>query len=231
MYWSDWTNEAIYKANKFTGKKLGVIIRNVYNVMGVTVYHPLRQPAAKNPCGMYNGGCSHLCLLAAKFSYTCRCPTGVNMLDGGQICNTTSAYLCTPNYCLNGGECINSTTEKFVVRKCRCPHGFGGRRCQQKTHIHSGGWTPQPQLRSSASSRLKHNESTKTDDLATTVGMATGVALGIFVVAGICIYLFYRHLRKTYRARKAVNFDNPVYRRTTEDSVPIMESAYDDNQL
>ncbi len=45
LYWADWTNEAIHKANKFTGKDHGYIIRDVFDVMGVEMYHHLRQPS------------------------------------------------------------------------------------------------------------------------------------------------------------------------------------------
>ena len=40
-----------------------------------------------NPCSPNNGGCSHLCLLSAVTkTYTCRCPTGMNMSSGGKTC-------------------------------------------------------------------------------------------------------------------------------------------------
>ncbi len=47
IYWSDWTNEGINKANKFTGADRGPYIRNVFDVMGLDIYHPLRQPTGK----------------------------------------------------------------------------------------------------------------------------------------------------------------------------------------
>lgn len=44
VYWSDWTSEAIYKANKFTGKSRTQVISQAASMMGVEIYHPLRQP-------------------------------------------------------------------------------------------------------------------------------------------------------------------------------------------
>ncbi len=28
------------------------------------------------------------------------------------------AYLCTPTFCLNGGECINKTSRRYTIRRC-----------------------------------------------------------------------------------------------------------------
>eukprot|EP00794_Sanderia_malayensis_P007889 gene7889-8742_t len=239
LYWADWTNEAIHKANKFTGKDHSYMIRNVFDVMGVAIYHPLRQPTAKNPCEPYNGGCSHLCLLSSRYHYTCMCPTGVSMLHDGQTCNTTSAYVCTPAFCLNGGECVNETSKRYSIRRCKCPHGFTGRRCEQ---VNRPPTKSPPVLLPSTKPRLKSNsdkKKQKEEDMNTTIGMVIGVVVAILIVAGGCVYLFYRRLRKNYRGvrvilireRKAISFDNPVYRRTTEDSMPIMETTFDEDAL
>ncbi|KAL0612520.1 Low-density lipoprotein receptor-related protein 6 [Plecturocebus cupreus] len=40
-----------------------------------------------NPCGIDNGGCSHLCLMSpVKPFYQCACPTGVKLLENGKTC-------------------------------------------------------------------------------------------------------------------------------------------------
>lgn len=42
---------------------------------------------ATNPCGIDNGGCSHLCLMSPhKPFYQCACPTGVKLLENGRTC-------------------------------------------------------------------------------------------------------------------------------------------------
>jgi len=201
MYWSDWTNDAIYKANKFTGDGKSTLVSQAYSMMGVEIYHPLRQPNARNPCRRLNGGCSHLCLLSSKHDYTCRCPTGVKMLKDRQTCNTTRAYVCTPNYCLNGGECINSTSKKLkIVRTCRCLRGFQGRRCERKSLLPPGPTKPWSDTNTSGNSE---NGGVPHEDLGETIGIVSGVVLGILAVAFVIIYLFYRHLRKKLQGKKS----------------------------
>ena len=60
---------------------------DTFSVSNVNIFYLI---LARNPCGLYNGGCSHLCLLSSKYGYTCACPTGVNLLPDLQTCNTTS---------------------------------------------------------------------------------------------------------------------------------------------
>lgn len=48
MYWGDWINDIIYKANKFTSEgEPQEIVRDLTNLMGIDIYHPLRQPIGK----------------------------------------------------------------------------------------------------------------------------------------------------------------------------------------
>ena len=50
VYWSDWQNDAIFKTNKFTGNGTTRIVHGLYSIMGVEIYHALRQPAGKLFC-------------------------------------------------------------------------------------------------------------------------------------------------------------------------------------
>ena len=44
--------------------------------------------AGQNPCGIDNGGCSHLCLLSAvdPRGFSCACPDGIALQEDRQNC-------------------------------------------------------------------------------------------------------------------------------------------------
>lgn len=93
IFWTDWDKEAIFKANKFTGKDVEAVtsITSVQHPMVVHVYHPYRQPDGKNQCQAVNGHCSHLCLPAPKINaksplLSCACPDGLRLLPDGLMC-------------------------------------------------------------------------------------------------------------------------------------------------
>ena len=65
--------------------------------LGFTTYNNY---AAPNPCGITNGGCSHLCLLSAMYprGYSCDCPQGMILADDSSNCiqyGTTTSPLAT----------------------------------------------------------------------------------------------------------------------------------------
>lgn len=79
IYWTDWMNKSIEKANKLTGENRTVVVRNVPDAMGITIFHRNRKNI-RTPCGNNNhGGCSHLCLLRPK-GHSCACPTGIKLM-------------------------------------------------------------------------------------------------------------------------------------------------------
>ncbi|EDO43726.1 predicted protein, partial [Nematostella vectensis] len=89
LYYTDWNRDerALRRVNKFTGGERTIVKRVLWPHMDIQVLHPLKQPYLPNRCGDNNGGCSHLCLLAAaprKFS--CKCPNGMNMSSDGKTC-------------------------------------------------------------------------------------------------------------------------------------------------
>ncbi|XP_063697289.1 low-density lipoprotein receptor isoform X3 [Culicoides brevitarsis] len=93
VYWTDWDKEAVFKANKFTGKDVEPItaLHMLQHPMTIHVYHPYRQPDGVNHCQSLNGHCSHLCLPAPRISdrsprISCACPTGLRLMDDGLMC-------------------------------------------------------------------------------------------------------------------------------------------------
>ena len=53
-----------------------------------------------NPCGINNGGCSHLCLLSAVDSrgYSCDCPNGMRLsIDKRNCTGAVTAHLTLGN--------------------------------------------------------------------------------------------------------------------------------------
>ena len=45
VYWTDWFETSISKANKFTGRNLTRLKKNLLHPHGISVIHPRRQPA------------------------------------------------------------------------------------------------------------------------------------------------------------------------------------------
>lgn len=75
VYWTDWRSNAVIRANKWNASDVSVIQRTSMQLFDVKIMHPSRQPKGDfNPCGVNNGGCSHLCLLSINGTYDCACP-------------------------------------------------------------------------------------------------------------------------------------------------------------
>ncbi|KAE9545608.1 hypothetical protein AGLY_001151 [Aphis glycines] len=93
LYWSDWNQKAIIKANKFNGSNITTVtaLHMTQNPMVVHVYHPYRQPDGVNHCAAVNGHCSHLCLPAPQITskspkISCACPNGLMLMSDGLMC-------------------------------------------------------------------------------------------------------------------------------------------------
>ncbi|XP_053206741.1 low-density lipoprotein receptor-related protein 4-like [Panonychus citri] len=74
VYWTDWQIKAIERSDK-DGKRSAkeLIVDNIEYLMEIKMVAPSRQPGT-NPCGIGNGGCTHLCLFRPQ-GYICACPT------------------------------------------------------------------------------------------------------------------------------------------------------------
>lgn len=101
IYWTDWNLKAILRAHKFTGDELQFLRNTTHRPYDIQIYHPLRQPSFKNPCGDNNGGCSHLCLLSptenGTVTYKCACPDQFYLERDGKTCSancTQSQFRC-----------------------------------------------------------------------------------------------------------------------------------------
>uniref|UniRef100_A0A7E4V2M4 EGF-like domain-containing protein n=1 Tax=Panagrellus redivivus TaxID=6233 RepID=A0A7E4V2M4_PANRE len=107
LYWSDWNLREILRCDKWTARNETVLQHTVQLPNDLRVVHPLRQPKYPNPCGDNNGGCSHLCLIAAGGSnFTCACPDQFVLLEDGKTCQPN----CTERQFACGGsdaKCIN----------------------------------------------------------------------------------------------------------------------------
>lgn len=142
IYWTDWNLKAILRAHKFTGEDLEFLRNTTHRPYDIQIYHPLRQPPYKNPCGDNNGGCSHLCLLSptenGTVTYKCACPDQFYLDRNGKNCiaNCTQTQFrcageddkCIPKYwrCDKEKDCADGSDEPpgdfCPERKCRPGH-------------------------------------------------------------------------------------------------------------
>lgn len=87
VYWTDWRTNSVVRANKWTGGDVSVIQRTLSQPFDIQVFHSSRQPRdGPNPCGINNGGCSHLCLLHLNKTYRCDCPHVMRLHTDNRTC-------------------------------------------------------------------------------------------------------------------------------------------------
>ncbi|XP_029042850.1 low-density lipoprotein receptor-like isoform X7 [Osmia bicornis bicornis] len=205
VYWTDWDKETIFKANKFTGKSVVSVtsLRTLQHPMVVHVYHPYRQPDGMNQCQAVNGHCSHLCLPAPRINsksplLSCACPDGLRLLPDGLMCVEKVSTTVTP-----------TTQEISKPFKRLEPLNV------TTTTIHPA---------HSADGEGKDGLASQSTGPGLVAGIVIGVAsLGLLLLAFVAV-LCYRHY--LHRNVTSMNFDNPVYRKTTEDQFSLEKNRF-----
>ncbi|XP_030748487.1 very low-density lipoprotein receptor-like isoform X1 [Sitophilus oryzae] len=198
LYWTDWDRAAVFRANKFTGKDLSPITATemVLNPMVIHVYHPYRQPDAENHCQPVNGHCSHLCLPAPR--------VGSRAPFISCACPEGLRMLSDEITCVQDESITTSTPS------------------QSKPYSPRVGPFPE-----STTSRSKNVPGVSTPESLDSGGVAywaiTVLVFSILLLA-LGAYMLYNRLK--HRNVTSMNFDNPVYRKTTEDQFSLEKNNY-----
>ncbi|XP_038610031.1 sortilin-related receptor isoform X2 [Tachyglossus aculeatus] len=122
IYWDDWSQLSIFRASKFSGSRMEVLVGQLTGIMDMKIFYRGKttghNACVSKPCGL-------LCLPKANNSRSCRCPEGVSssLLPSGELrCDCPRGYRLDNNSscvrendgCLSGqyrcsnGNCINS---------------------------------------------------------------------------------------------------------------------------
>ncbi|XP_044094208.1 low-density lipoprotein receptor-related protein 8 isoform X6 [Neovison vison] len=232
VFWTDLENEAIFSANRLNGLEISVLAENLNNPHDIVIFHELKQPRAADACELSaqpNGGCEYLCLPAPQLSspspkYTCACPDtmwlGPDMKRCYRAPQSTSTTTLAP------------TTARTPAENTRAP----GTTVHSLTYQNHSTETPSlapvvpssvgvpraPSIKPSApspatSNHSQHygNEGGKMD--STVTAAVIGILVPMAVIALLCMsgYLIWRNWKR--KNTKSMNFDNPVYRKTTEE--------------
>ncbi|XP_068396011.1 low-density lipoprotein receptor-related protein 8 isoform X9 [Eschrichtius robustus] len=232
VFWTDLENEAIFSANRLNGLEISVLAENLNNPHDIVIFHELKQPRAADACELSaqpNGGCEYLCLPAPQISshspkYTCACPDTMRLGPDMKRCYRAPQSTSTTT--------LASTTTRTVADTTRAPG----------TTVHSPAYqnhsTETPSLaaavpssvsvprapsispstpRPATSNHSQHygNESGKMG--STVTAAVIGIIVPMVVIALLCMsgYLIWRNWKR--KNTKSMNFDNPVYRKTTEE--------------
>ncbi|CAF4219247.1 unnamed protein product, partial [Rotaria sp. Silwood2] len=120
VIWSDFTNHSLIRADALNGSNKHVLLPNTINeVVTLTIIHPSLQPQVSNPCGINNGGCSHLCLLSTNQTYTCACPEHFSLINNGNNRTCVSNCSCNQHRCGPPNErCIPWSAKCNGVNDC-----------------------------------------------------------------------------------------------------------------
>ncbi|XP_067001123.2 low-density lipoprotein receptor isoform X2 [Anabrus simplex] len=219
VYWTDWDKQAVYRANKFTGKDVSPITAThmLQNPMVIHVYHPYRQPDGENFCQAVNGHCSHLCLPAAQINprspkISCACPDGLQLMPDGLMC----------------AEAVKTTTTISSATRYE--------------NRDSSSWSPNTKSTTNSNYNILKTVISNTNKSISVTpaisedsdsGMVAGIVIAvvtlILILAALVAFIVYRHY--LHRNVTSMNFDNPVYRKTTEDQFSLEKNQYQPQRI
>uniref|UniRef100_A0A2K6TWU8 LDL receptor related protein 8 n=1 Tax=Saimiri boliviensis boliviensis TaxID=39432 RepID=A0A2K6TWU8_SAIBB len=232
VFWTDLENEAIFSANRLNGLEISTLAENLNNPHDIVVFHELKQPRAADACELSaqpNGGCEYLCLPAPQISshspkYTCACPDTMWLGPDMKRCYRAPQSTSTTT--------LASTTTRTVPATARAP----GTTVHSPTYQNHSTETPSlaaavpssvsvprapsisPSTLSPATSNHSQHYGNEDNKMGSTVtATVIGIIVPIVVIALLCMsgYLIWRNWKR--KNTKSMNFDNPVYRKTTEE--------------
>ncbi|XP_048800560.1 low-density lipoprotein receptor-related protein 8 isoform X1 [Lagopus muta] len=231
VFWTDLENEAIFSANRLSGLDISVLAENLNNPHDIVVFHELKQPKAPDSCELSpqpNGGCEYLCLPAPHISphspkYTCACPDnmwlGPDMKKCYKDLPTTPATTVVPTTTASHPVTASTVT---VTGRANTTTAVVPRAVSEAT-------TATPSSHSTTSILIDSEMTTGNSNLSqhysnngqgfdsTVTAAVIGIVIPVVVIGLLCMggYLIWRNWKR--KNTKSMNFDNPVYRKTTEE--------------
>ncbi|XP_029850375.2 prolow-density lipoprotein receptor-related protein 1 [Ixodes scapularis] len=136
LYVSTFPSNAILRVNKFGRGGVAHLVRGLHRATDVLVVQQNKQsPTMVSPCNESSCGFGALCIQRGPTDFACLCPDGMvetRTVDGTTACTIvaptpTSADAKCDLDCLSGGTCVLGNNHQPL---CRCPLGFGGKRCE-----------------------------------------------------------------------------------------------------
>ncbi|XP_027258199.1 low-density lipoprotein receptor-related protein 8 isoform X12 [Cricetulus griseus] len=232
VFWTDLENEAIFSANRLNGLEISILAENLNNPHDIVIFHELKQPAAADACELSaqpNGGCEYLCLPAPQISnhspkYTCACPDSMWLGPDMKRCYRAPQSTSTTT--------LASAMTRTVPATTRATGTTIHDPTYQNHSTETPSWTAavpnsvsvprapsiSPSTLSPATSNHSQHYGNEDSQMGSTVTAAViGIIVPIVVIALLCMsgYLIWRNWKR--KNTKSMNFDNPVYRKTTEE--------------
>jgi len=90
IYWTDWKNRNIQRANKFDGSNRTILVSDLNDLMGLKSVSTNPQLDFPYPCDTES--CSHLCLMTPNGA-VCACPNGYELTANRKSCMIPEAVL------------------------------------------------------------------------------------------------------------------------------------------
>lgn len=200
IFWTDVSNNAIWSANRLTGRDITAVAQHLHSPEDIVLYHSLKQPAGQNWC-LDNGGCEFLCLPAPIINmrspkYTCACPDHMTLAADMKTCVSaakTTTQLPTTTRASSG-----------LTKESR-------RQDSSRFTTHTDSFSGNNEAQEAVSSPSQH--------LTVLYITLPIVALCLIVFGGVLLWRHW-HLKNT----NTIHFTNPVYQKTTDDTVHIFRS-------
>ncbi|XP_074598204.1 low-density lipoprotein receptor-related protein 8-like [Brevipalpus obovatus] len=241
IYFSDWKKDAILRIN-VNADKMAVksLIEHLDNQpMSVKVIHSLKQPTSVNVCA--KAKCSHLCLptqTGSSHTSKCRCLQNFKLAADGFTCIETKATSISTSIPLVKKFSSSTTVSPFSTSSpssSKSPKTDStDKKSQPRDQFNRKIETASTKGNKVISSNTYNHHHDKNDDVLSTSSdlFPESDAHLAMIIGAVCVTILFLVfvlifvIQRTYQRRHitAMNFDNPVYRKTTEEQFVLEKS-------